>query len=157
MLRKCWMKRGEQTRIPAAGQQKLHHIFGAYNWRTDEIVWTEAAKKNTASFITFLEHFVTQIETEQPTVLVMDNASYHHSAEAEAALAVFEQVGLICCWLPPYCSDLNPIERFWGHLKEFAAANKLFASVSALVASIEAGLQIQNDATHSERLVFLKT
>jgi hypothetical protein len=28
-------------------------------------------------------------------------------------------------WLPTYCSDLNPIERFWRHFKDLACANKL--------------------------------
>ncbi|MCB0099471.1 MAG: transposase, partial [Caldilineaceae bacterium] len=83
--------------------------------------------------------------------------SYHHSAAAEAALAFFEDDGLISCWLPPYCSELNPIERFWRHLKDFACANKLFASVLDLVASAVNCLLAQNDFNNSERFLFLKT
>jgi transposase len=39
----------------------------------------------------------------------MDNASYHKSASALAALSLFEH-RVMLVWLPPYCSDLNPIE-----------------------------------------------
>ena len=157
ILRKCWMKRGEQLRIPAAGQQQLHHIFGAYNHLTGEVVWTDSKSKNTDAFIQFLEHFMTTIDSSLPTVLLLDNASYHHSRAAEATLAFFEDDGLISCWLPPYCSDLNPIERFWGHLKGFACANTLFSSVSELVRSVALCLTNQNDFSSSDRFLFLIT
>lgn len=157
ILRKCWMKRGHQLRIPAPGQQKLHHIFGAYNWRTDQTIWLDADKKNTDSFIHFLEHFMASVNTDHPVVLVLDNASYHHSAEAEAALALCEEQGILVCWLPPYCSDLNPIERFWGFLKDWACANKLFASVLDLLASATHCLHNQNDLLSVDRFLFVKT
>ena len=64
---------------------------------------------------------------------------------------------MIPFWLPPYCSELNPIERFWGHLKSFACDNKLFASVTELVASAHRCLDIQNDLYDSHRSLFLKT
>jgi len=151
------MKRGKQLRIPAPGQQKLHHIFGAYNWRTDQTVWLGCEKKNTKTFVEFLEHFTASVITDRPVVLVLDNASYHHSAGAEAALALCEEEGVIIFWLPPYCSDLNPIERFWGFLKEWACANKLFASVLDLLASASNCLHNQNNLLSPDRFVFSKT
>lgn len=157
VLRKCWMKRGQQKRIPAAGQQRLQHLFGAYNWRTNEVVWLATEHKNTDAFIRFLEHFMRTVQTGKPLVLVLDNASYHHSAPAEATLACFEADGLITCWLPPYCSDCNPIERFWAFLKGVACANKLFASLPALLTSVSACLRNQNDFACPNRFLFLNT
>lgn len=151
------MKRGQQLAIPAAGQQQLHHIFGAYDHCTNKVIWIDAESKNTASFIRFLEHFMASIDTSIPTVLLLDNASYHHSRDAEAALAFFEDDNLIPCWLPPYCSNLNPIERFWGHLKSIACANKLFTSTAELVSSARRCLDIQNTIGASERFLFLNT
>jgi transposase len=52
-------------------------------------------------------------------VLVIDNASYHQSASARAALSLFEHRVMVI-WLPTYCSDLNPIERFCRFLKDLA-------------------------------------
>jgi putative transposase len=157
LLRRCWMKRGRQRRIPAAGQQKLHHLFAAYNYLTQEVIWTDAERKQTASFVHFLEHFMTRVDPTTPVVLVLDNASYPHSQAAEAMLAFYEDKGLIACWLPPYCSDLNPIERFWAHLKAFACANKLFAAVSELVDSARPCLLMQNDLACPDRFLFLNT
>jgi transposase len=151
------MKRGHQRTIPAAGQQKQYHLFAAFDYRTQTVIWLEADQKNTDTFLCFLEHLMRSLDATKPVVLVLDNASYHHSSEAEAMLAFFEEDGLIACWLPPYCSDLNPIERFWGHLKTFACANKLFASVSDLVDSARSCLLNQNNLASPERFLFLNT
>jgi transposase len=150
------MKKGQQKCVPTPGQQKWHHLFGAYNWRSGEVLWMAAEQKNTTHFIRFLEHLFGTLRTDKPIVLVLDNASYHHSAEAEAAIAHFEDRALFF-WLPPYCSDLNPIERFWLHLKGFACANKLFASIQDVLQSVSRCLAQQNDFAHPDRFLFSNT
>ena len=150
------MKRGTQKRIPTPGQQKSWHIFAAYNWRTDQLVYMMAEYKNTASFCDFIDHLMTTASGERPIVIVLDNASYHHSAESEAMLAYFEDRSMTF-WLPPYCSMLNPIERFWRHLKEKACSNCLFKSIDELLDSVINVLTLQNDLAHSDRFFYSKT
>lgn len=150
------MRRGQQKRVPTPGQQKWHHLFGAYNWRSDEVIFLPAAKKNSATFCLFIEHLMQSVPTDKPVVIVLDNASYHHSAVSEAMLAYYEDRSLVL-WLPPYCSDLNPIERFWLHLKQSACANRLFKSIEAVVDSVDKVLALQNDLSCSERFLFSKT
>ena len=151
-LRACWMKRGEQKRIPAlqVGTKQHQHLFGAYNWRSDRISWTTARTKNSAGFIAFLEHLLVDIYPRGRVVLVMDNAAYHKSASALAALSLFEHRVMVL-WLPPYCSDLNPIERFWRHLKDLACANKLQDSIQDVVQATDNILQEQNKAKSTLR------
>ena len=151
----CWMKRGCQKRVPTPGKQKWRHIFGAYNWATDEVVHLITERRDSEAFITFLEHLVTQHSGERPLVLILDNASIHRSHATQAAFSLFEQQ-LMPLFLPKYCSQLNPIERFWQHLKSSACANKLFPDMDALVASVERNLQLQNDSLSDSRLIFLK-
>lgn len=150
------MRKGKQKRISTPGQQKWHHLFGAYNWRTDEVITMTAEKKNTASFCLFIEYLMQFVPDDRPIVLVLDNASFHHSRVSEALLAYFEDRSMVF-WLPPYCSDLNPIERFWRHLKESACANRLFKAIQDMVDSVDKVLAIQNDLTHSDRFLFSKT
>lgn len=69
-------------------------------------------------------------------VLVSENFPYHKSASALAALSLFEHRVMII-WLPPYCSDLNPIERFWRHLKDLACANTLEDNIEDVVKATE--------------------
>lgn len=136
--------------------QQTHHIFAAYNWADDTVTWTMSEKKNSQAFITFLEHlFVDQLPTGR-CVLVLDNAPYHTSGESLAALSLFEHRVLIF-WLPKYCSlELNPIERFWRHLKDTICVNKLFPSLQNLIHAADLQLTRQNDMLDSDRFTFVK-
>jgi hypothetical protein len=149
-LRACWMKIGQQKRIPATkpGAKQKRHIFGGYNWLKDTITWSTAITKNSAAFISFLEELLIKQFPTGRVVLVMDNASYHKSASALAALSLFEHRVMII-WLPPYCSDLNPIERFWRYLKDLACANKLEDNIEEVVRSAEKIMMNQNDPVSS--------
>lgn len=151
----CWMKRGCQKRIPTPGQPQWRHLFGAYNWVTDAVIYQVAERRNRETFIAFLEHLLQQHISERPLVLVLDNGSIHHSLASQAAFAVLED-RLLPMFLPRYCSQLNPIERFWKYLKSTACANKLFVDLNALVTSVEQTLQLQNDTRSPSRFVLLK-
>ena len=156
-LRACWMKIGQQKRIPATrpGEKQKQHVFGGYNWLKDTMTWTIAKTKNSATFIDFLEELLVKNYPTGRVVLVMDNASYHKSASALAALSLFEHRVMVI-WLPPYCSDLNPIERFWRHLKDLACANKLQDNIEAVVNCAESILTKQNLATSDLRFLLSK-
>lgn len=139
------MKKGQQRRVAATkpGSKQRRHIFGGYNWLNDQVTWRTAETKDSTQFIYFLEHLLTEEYPTGRVVLVMDNASYHKSAPALAALSLFEHRVMVV-WLPPYCSDLNPIERYWRHVKDHACANKLQDTIEAVVKSAEQVLSEQN-------------
>ncbi|MCX8063334.1 MAG: transposase, partial [Anaerolineales bacterium] len=59
-------------------------------------------------------------------------------------------------WLPAYCSELNPIERFWRHLKEQVWINKLYPDMAELVRSVIDQLERQNDCSRVDRFCLLK-
>jgi transposase len=40
---------------------------------------------------------------------------------------------IMVCRLPPYCSDLNPIELFWKYLKDHTCANNLQDNIDEVV------------------------
>jgi putative transposase len=151
------MKKGQQKRIPATqmSRKQRWHIFGGYNWLKDTVCWSPAATKNTTTFIEFLEELLIRQYPTERVVLVMDNASYHKSASALAALSLFEQRVQVI-WLPPYCSDLNPIERFWRYLKDLACANHLEDRMEDVVRQAETVLAHQNDPACVYRFHTLK-
>jgi len=155
------MKRGQQKRIPTPGTTRRQHVVGGYDWLSDRIAWTAPAHKNTDSFVAFLEHLLTPVPgltvcyPTQHIVLVMDNASFHKSALSQAALSLFDH-RLRVIWLPPYCSTLNPIERFWRHLKDHVCVDKLFPSIENLVSAIDSELTSQNDCAYPSRFLLSK-
>lgn len=157
VLRACWMKVGQQKRIPmpANWQKKNCHVFGAYNWKRDQLCWTFAERKNSDYFIEFLEHLLLECYPFQKVILVLDRASFHRSAASLAALSLFEHRVQIL-WLPSYCTELNPIERFWRHLKDLACANRLWSGLKELIETVEKVLHQQNDLNYDQRFVLSK-
>jgi transposase len=57
---------------------------------------------------------------EPKSVLVMDNASFHHT---ERIRELCSNAGVKLLYLPPYSPDLNPIEEFFAELKAFVRRN----------------------------------
>lgn len=156
-LRACWMKKGQQKCIPALhpGTKQHRHILGAYCWNDDTIDWQVVDWKNSETFIQFMEHLWVEKYPTGSIILVMDNVSYHKSAATLAALSLFEQRVMVL-WLPPYCPELNLIERYWLHLKNLACANKLHDTIQDVLVSAEFFLTEQNSQDSKFRLSFSK-
>jgi transposase len=151
------MKMGEQKRIPlpANQQKKRCHVFGAYNWINDHIEWMIAQWKNSETFITFLEYLLVEKYPTGRLVLDLDRASYHKSVATLAALSLFEH-RVMRIWLPAYCTELNPIERFWRHLKDQTCANQLWSSQEEIIERVEQVLYQQNTPDYEHRFVLSK-
>lgn len=57
---------------------------------------------------------------EPKSVLIMDNASFHHTDRIQELCS---NAGVKLLYLPPYSPDLNPIEEFFAELKAFVRRN----------------------------------
>lgn len=57
---------------------------------------------------------------EPKSVLIMDNASFHHT---DRIRELCSNAGVKLLYLPPYSPDLNPIEEFFAELKAFVRRN----------------------------------
>ena len=57
-------------------------------------------------------------------ILVMDGAGWHKSKE----LKIPENIEIII--LPPYSPELNPVERFWQHIKRYTIRNKIYRTLT---------------------------
>jgi transposase len=153
---KCWMKRGHQQRLPApTAHRQSQALAGSLNWRTGQVHCQALEQLNGEVLIGYFEWLLTTVYPTQTVVLVMDNASWHHSTAVQAALSVFEQRVMVL-WLPPYSPDLNPIERFWKHLKATACANYLYRSLPDLVQHVTDVIACQNQPHHPLKLSFSK-
>lgn len=156
VLRKCWMKKGEQQRVPLPAKRwQSQTILGGYNWRQDSLSWSLPDQNNSEGVVAWLEQLLRRDFPTQFLVLVMDNASIHRSQMTRAAIALFEP-RLLVVYLPPYAPYLNPIERYWRHLKDQVCANKLHASLSNLRDEIVKELNRQNDSENEFRFQMCK-
>lgn len=72
-------------------------------------------------------------------VLLLDNGGAHHAKKLRWPVRV------VPLFLPAYCPELNPIERWWRELKD-ALANARFGSLEDLRKSLDAQLHAWREA-----------
>jgi len=85
------MKRGQQKRISAFTSPNLYcHLIGAFQWASERVFTQIVERKNSQTFIQFLEYLLVEQFPTQKIILVLDNAAYHKSKASLAALSLFE-------------------------------------------------------------------
>jgi putative transposase len=101
----------------------------------------------------------TLASTGKVTVIVQDNGSIHTSKIARAQFQRWEQQGLTIFFLPPYCSEMNPIEGEWHQLKTHEIAGRMFDNEYDLAVTIKAGIQARSERGNYkvERFIFNST
>jgi hypothetical protein len=112
--------------IRAPGYQ-YYWLYAAVEPRTGDACWLDVPRLDSVCFQAFLDQFSTQYP-DSLNLLVIDNAPAHIAK----ALNIPSNVVLIN--LPPYCPELNPIERLWQDLKAKIArvASTVNGSLSTL-------------------------
>lgn len=72
----------------------------------------------------FLEELSEEIKED--FILIMDGAGWHKSKD----LIVPKNIQIVL--LPPYCPELNPVERLWKFIKDNTIKNKVFEALKSL-------------------------
>lgn len=130
VLRRMWMKVGEQARIlTPSGWNKAFSVFGALNAVSGEIFWEIFDRKNGDHFISFMERLLSE-HPDKIIYFVVDRASYHTSKKVKEWLSEHERIRLI--YLPPKSPQLNPVEPLWRWLKGEVAANRTYNDLEPL-------------------------
>lgn len=112
-----WQPIGEQWGIPAY-KKKVQNVVGFLNPFNHNLVVNilpEKAYMNSKFFIQYVNDFATKIT--KPTILVVDRAPWHVSAETFGMLETWQQQELHLLFLPAYCPHLNLIETLWRKIK----------------------------------------
>ena len=131
-----------QPQVRTPGKNQKHVLYGGLNLRTGKLTGTWAPTKSGTHFISFLEALLADYP-DQNVLLITDNGSFHHTKKVDAFLDE-HRAKLEVKWLPPYCPDLNDIERTWRKLKASHASNFLFNSLDNLVANVQKGVDELN-------------
>ncbi|BCL38972.1 transposase [Nostoc sp. MS1] len=74
-------------------------------------------------------------------VIVQDNGPIHRCKEVQQLWSKWEDMGLYIFFLPKYCSEMNPIELEWQHLKKDELASKTFDDELDLAYAVIDGVQ----------------
>jgi transposase len=130
-----WMLRGQQRLVVTPGKNVKHYLAGALNAATDEIVWVDADRKNSALFCQLLWQLATKHADALCIHIILDNYIIHSSKITQRVLATFG--GRIQLhFLPPYCPNANRIERKWQDLHANVTRNHRCPTMKQLLHNV---------------------
>jgi transposase len=131
-----------QPEVPTPGKNQKRVLYGGLNLKTGHLTGHWASSKSGGHFVEFLEALLADYP-DQNILMIADNGSFHHTRQVEKFLEEHRD-RLEVRWLPPYCPDLNDIERTWRRLKASHASNFLFNSLDELIANVQKGIREMN-------------
>jgi transposase len=116
MVPYAWQPVNETLELPAFSHQRAN-LLGFMN--RHNVVYHHAVEGRVTSHtvITAMDDFINQLDSDVPTVVVLDNARIHTSAEVLAQRDRWLAEGLMLYYLPTYSPELNLIEILWRKLK----------------------------------------
>jgi putative transposase len=133
-----WSKQGTKNRLRVPtrwGSQGRLNLIGALAWgkekRTLHFGLVEESVKS-EHVVAFIDKLARNAPPERLTVVVLDNASFHTSANVKERRQGWEEKNVLLRYLPPYAPHLNPIEALWKHLKSFLLPRRCYDSVAQL-------------------------
>jgi transposase len=150
-LARVWSPVGCQPEVPAPGKNEKKVVYGTIDYMTGKLTYTVADSKCGTAFLAFLLA-VLKAYAGRKIRMVCDNGRFH-TTKAVLAFLEANKDKIEIYWLPPYCPDLNLIERLWGHLKRTVLANVLYRNLDDLVAAFRKG--VRRATLKRERMGFM--
>lgn len=89
-------------------------------------------------------------------VIVQDNGPIHRCKEVQKLWSNWEKMDLYIFFLPKYCSEMNPIELEWQHLKKDELSGRIFDDELDLAYAVIDGVQARAEKGNysTERIKF---
>ena len=134
-LTRVWAKTGSRPRAVRQTQYDYLYVMGAVCPQSGQSAGLLAPHMNTEVINLFLEQFARELNPGVHAVMIWDQAGFHTAN----ALSVPPTITLI--ELPPYSSELNPVENLWHYLRSHHWANRHYDDYAAFM----------NAATHAWR------
>ncbi|RKL06525.1 hypothetical protein BFJ70_g16992 [Fusarium oxysporum] len=117
--RKGWAPSGvTPVQVGKFNREQRYQILAAYTQEGIELARVYPGSTDATLFKDFIEQLLHGCGRwpQKKSVLIMDNASFHHNDELEPMCA---DAGVELLYLPPYSPDFNLIEEYFSELKSF--------------------------------------
>ena len=107
--------------------------MGGLSLNGHKLVYDTSDKINSESIKRFLLKLRQKNSSKKTVHLILDNASYHRSAEVKEYA---KDLSIKLHYLPPYSPNLNPIERLWKIMREKVTYNTYYEKFSDFTEAI---------------------
>lgn len=118
ILGKCWQPRGKQGTMVLSsntGRRRINILGGVNAVKhifTGIITEANCDQETNKAFLGELRK---EYPDKKKIVLILDNAKYNHAVSVQN---LAKELNIEIVFLPPYCPNLNLIERLWKLLKK---------------------------------------
>lgn len=119
-LRAMWAPIGEQACVPITGEHDKRILTGVLNIKTGDYLQYASTEFKQADF-QYVLRLIRAHWRGWHIVLFLDKAP---AQWAHASRRLARQLGIQLRWLPTACSELNPVDHLWRHVKGDVLANE---------------------------------
>jgi transposase len=112
----AWLPPKQTIKLPAQRGNVLT-VAGFLADDNDCQIYAHEGSTTSQHFIKYVDDFIQQQQPTMKTIILIDNASFHKSAMVKAKFKQWKEQNVFFQFLPPYSSELNPIENLWHHAK----------------------------------------
>ena len=117
-----WFKKGERTSVQVKLGFQNFYIYSAVNPISGDSFTLKLPNVDTTCMNIFLEEISKEIG-ESEAVIIMDGAGWHKSKDLVTPKNITIKL------LPPYCPELNPVERLWLYIKQNTIRNNTISRI----------------------------
>ncbi|KAL0929595.1 uncharacterized protein CTRU02_215494 [Colletotrichum truncatum] len=106
------------VQVARFSREQRFQVLAAYTQNGVKLARVYSGSTDASTYENFIEQLLCHCGRwpEPNSVLVMDNASIHHSDRIKELCA---NAGVRLCYLSPYSPDFNPIEEYFAELKAY--------------------------------------
>ena len=112
----AWQPIGEQIEVPSSHSKRLN-VLGFLKKDIQFQSFVFEGNVNTSVVVACFDEFANLIDQDKKTVVIVDNAPTHTSAEFEEKIEQWKDKGLVVKFLSSYSPELNLIEILWRKIK----------------------------------------
>jgi transposase len=118
-----WIRKGQTKTIPTTASRTRMNLMGSISLETMSVT---IGAYETIDSSAMEQHFI-KLRRKYPKApkihLILDNGPYNTSHETKEAA---KKHSIVLHYLPTYSPNLNPIERLWKVMNEYARNNRFF-------------------------------
>jgi putative transposase len=139
-------RRGRRLSIIGLLQQGISFVYGLVIGGVDRKAYIKMMEREAQE----------AAEIGRPRVIVQDNGPIHRCQEVQQLWHKWEKQGLYIFFLPKYCSEMNPIELEWQHIKKDELAGRMFDDELELAYAVIHGVEVRGQRGNytTQRLKF---
>lgn len=140
-----YYQKGEQKRLEQTSRRgRRLSIVGLFQHEISFVYGLVIGGVDRKAYIQMMESEAQEAaQLKRLRVIVQDNGPIHRCREVQQLWSKWESLGLYIFFLPKYCSEMNPIELEWQHIKKNELAGQVFEDELELAYAVINGVEVR--------------